>query len=59
MSKLVTWILALTFDKNLDESDVIYSKFIDVNIFSLVKLVNIKAAKKKASEMILNGWFEK
>jgi hypothetical protein len=33
--------------------------FIDVNIFSLVKLVNIKAAKKKASEMILNGWFEK
>lgn len=59
LSKLVPWILALTFDKNLDKSDVIYSKFIDVNIFSLVKLVNIKAAKKKASEMILNGWFEK
>lgn len=59
LSKLVPWILALTFDKNLDESDVIYSKFIDVNIFSLVKLVNIKAAHKKAVEMIKDGWFEK
>lgn len=59
LSKLVPWILALTFDKNLDEADIIYKKFIDVNVFSLVKLVNIKAAHKKAIEMIEDGWFEK
>lgn len=59
LSKLVPVILMMNFsqEKDMDQLENIYNKFKNTtNNFSIVKLVNAKAAFNKAIEMISKGW---
>lgn len=59
LSKLVPVILMMNFsqEKDFDIVDDIYKKFTDSNnMFSMIKLINIKKSHTKALEMISDGW---
>lgn len=61
LSKLVPVILMMNFSstQDFDQVDTIYERFTNKNsLFSVIKLVNIKAAHRKGLEMIADGWLD-